>query len=96
MTKQAQVSPIARDLAHSQSHCRLIHANQANSNYYHYYCICCDCICGLMKNFNLNSQVTKKAFQATKKGWVQMELNAMDSAQIETFTSLKSMQVSIV
>jgi hypothetical protein len=41
-----------------------------------------------MKNFDLNGQVmkkafhaTKKAFQATKEGWVQMELNAMDSAQ---------------
>jgi hypothetical protein len=48
-----------------------------------------------MKNFDLNGQVTKKAFQVTKKafhatkkafqatkeGWVQMELNAMDSAQ---------------
>jgi hypothetical protein len=34
-----------------------------------------------MKNFDLNGQVTKKAFQATKEGWVQMELNAMDLAQ---------------
>jgi hypothetical protein len=34
-----------------------------------------------MKNFDLNGQVTKKAFHAMKEGWVQMELNAMDSAQ---------------